>query len=108
MKKLVSIGYVERRNADVIPTNTLDKVVFAPNPLTGLPDNDQVLIRDGKLDANLVHALDARNRVMQDDAIGSFDDDAVLDTLQYNNESDEDYSLRMREYVNEQSKKLKE
>lgn len=114
--KLKGSQYLNEENPsnavfDSVQMSELEKVVFSKNPLTGFPDSDIAIMSDSRVSPTLRQAIQNMNHVIQPNAPSSFDDDALLDSVQQPFESNEAYYDRLQQesndYVNS-SKKTEE
>lgn len=100
------------RNSEEAPFKTednlkksseLDSILYAPSPVTGWPCNDLEIMEDAKTSPEIRSALQQRNQVLQP-GISSTDDDAVLDAMPLNGESEEAFFNRVKPYVDDLEK----
>lgn len=84
-----------------VEMSELERVIYAPNPLTGFPDNDLQMQDDMQTRIELRDALAKRNYPVASDSSTVDDDDLILDGMQKNDESDVAYANRLKKFANE-------
>lgn len=89
---------------DNVQRSELEKTIYAINPLTGFPDSDIGIMNNSTISPTLRQAIQNINHSVEPTAPSSFDDDALLDSVQQPFESKFSYYDRLKqesdEYIN--------